>query len=85
VRIQSKEAVTPITVAGWTPIGVARDALQALVDTLQFLADASIWIVVFCLPLGLLALVPLYFIHRGIRGTRHVARLPPHQKRKNSP
>jgi hypothetical protein len=76
VRIQSKEAVTPITVAGWTPIGVARDALQALVDTLQFLADASIWLVVFCLPLGLLALVPLYFIYRGIRGYRARRKAP---------
>jgi peptidoglycan hydrolase CwlO-like protein len=75
VRIQSKEAVTPITVAGWTPVGDARDALQALVDTLQYLAKASIWIVVFCLPLGLLLLVPLYFIHKGFR--RYQARRQP--------
>jgi hypothetical protein len=70
VRIQSKEAVAPISVAGWEPVGVARDALQALVDALQFLAQASIWLVVFCLPLGLLLAVPGFFIYRGLRRYR---------------
>jgi hypothetical protein len=67
VRIQSKDAVAPITVAGWTPVGDARDAFQALVDTLQYLARASTWIVIFCLPLGLLLLVPIHFIYKGFR------------------
>jgi hypothetical protein len=75
VRIQSKEAVAPITVAGWTPVGDARNALQALVDALQYLAKASIWIVIFCVPLGLLLLVPLYFIYKGFR--RYQARRKP--------
>jgi len=70
VRVQSKEAIAPISVAGWTPVGVARDALQALVDALQFLVNASIWLVVFCLPLGLLILVPGFFIFRGFRRYR---------------
>jgi hypothetical protein len=82
VRIQSQEAVTPISVAGWNPTGVARDALQALVDILQFIVDASIWIVIVCLPVGLLILVPLFFILRGFRRyqTRRKATAPPAQE-----
>jgi hypothetical protein len=53
----------PISVAGWRPQGTLRDALQALVHTLQFLVEALIWVlvyvtpvvvVVFVLPLGVL-------------------------------
>jgi hypothetical protein len=58
VRIQSKEAVTPIYGCGLDPTGVARDALQALVDILQVIVDASIWIVIVLPAVGLLILVP---------------------------
>lgn len=70
VRVQSEEAIAPITVAGWTPGGVARDALQALIDALRILVNASIWLVVFCLPLGVLVLIPGFFIYRGLRSYR---------------
>lgn len=54
VRLQAEESVEPIQIGGWKPVGVARDALQALVDTLKFIANAGIWLVIFFLPIALL-------------------------------
>lgn len=54
VNLRSKASVKPLTIGGWQPVGVARDALQALVNTLKFLANALIWIVIFMLPIGLI-------------------------------
>jgi hypothetical protein len=70
VRLQSQEAVVSISVAGWNPTGVARNALQTLIDVLQFLVDASIWVVIVCIPISILFLVPLYFILRTFRRYR---------------
>ena len=49
----------PITVAGWEPQGVAKEALQALIDALQALANITIWLIVFVLPLLIIFLIPL--------------------------
>lgn len=65
VSIRSKEAVKPLTIGGWQPVGVARDALQALINTLKIIANIAIWAVIFCLPLTILLGVPGFFIVRG--------------------
>lgn len=65
VTIRSKEAVKPLTIGGWQPVGVARDALQALINTLKVIANVAIWAVIFCLPLTILLGVPGFFIVRG--------------------
>ncbi len=53
----------PISVAGWEPQGVARDALRALVRAVQGLVNLLIWLVLFVLPyLLLLALVAAPFV-----------------------
>ncbi len=49
----------PVSVAGWEPQGVAKQALQALVATLQVLANLLIWLIILGLPLLLIFLVPL--------------------------
>jgi len=67
VSIISKASVEPLTVAGWQPVGVARDALQALVDAFQFIVNALIWIVLFILPVLLLILLPIYLVFIAIR------------------
>ncbi len=54
ITLRAREMVEPITVAGWTPTGVARDALQALLDGLKFLASALIWIIIFVAPIAIL-------------------------------
>jgi len=41
----------PISVAGWEPQGVAREAVQALIVALQSLGTMVIWFVVLILPL----------------------------------
>ena len=50
VTIQAQESVAPLTIGGWQPVGVARNAIQALLNTLKFIANAMIWIVLFVLP-----------------------------------
>lgn len=67
IRIQAQEAFKPITVAGWEPTGVARDAAQALVDALKFLVNAGIWIIIFIIPVMLVILAPIFLIILLIR------------------
>ncbi|MFH1447027.1 MAG: DUF4349 domain-containing protein, partial [Chloroflexota bacterium] len=76
VEIVAEESLQPIEIAGWKPTGVMRDAVQALINTLQGLGTALIWFGIFCLPF----LIPLgfgiYFLVKGIRKAR--------KKRKNA-
>jgi hypothetical protein len=58
----------PISVAGWQPQGVAREALEALIEALQGLASVAIWLVVFVLPLALVFLIPLAIVGVVMRG-----------------
>jgi hypothetical protein len=70
VSITADEAVQPIQVGGWQPSGVAKEAIEMLIQTLQFLATAGIWIVLCILPVGLIIGVPLYFVGRFVIRTR---------------
>lgn len=65
VSLKAIESIQPLSIGGWKPVGVARDAVQALFNALKFLANAGIWLVIFCLPIGLLVGLPLFFIIRG--------------------
>lgn len=67
VQILAQEAVAPLSIGGWKPVGVARDALQALINALKFLANLLIWVVIFLLPIALLVGLPIYLIVRGVR------------------
>jgi len=62
VEILADEAVQPLTIGGWQPVGVAKEAIQALINTLTGIADMLIWIIVF-LPVFAL----FYFFYRLIR------------------
>lgn len=81
VELIAEEAVEPLTVAGWKPVGVARDALQALINAVQFLINAAIWIVIFVLPVLLLIygifFLPLRALWRLIRRRRKPQTVPP--------
>ena len=57
----------PIEVAGWRPQGVAKDAIETLVETLQGLADIIIWLAIYVLPMVLIIGLPIYFVVRLIR------------------
>lgn len=71
IQVQSKETIAPITVAGWTPSGVARDALQALINFGKGLVNFLIWFVILGIPILIVIGLPVYFLVRWIkrRGT----------------
>ncbi len=60
VELISQASIKPITIAGWQPEGVARDALQALVNTGKGLVNVLIWFVILVLPI----LVIFYLVIR---------------------
>ena len=64
IQLKSKESVQPLTIGRWQPVGVARDALQALINTLKFLANAAIWIIIFILPVLLIIAIPIWLVIR---------------------
>jgi hypothetical protein len=74
VKIQAQSAVQPLQVGGWKPVGVAKDALQTLIYTLQFFANVAIWSVIYLLPTALVIFLPLWFlwwiIRRGLRNRK---------------
>lgn len=59
-------AAQPLQIGRWTPEGTAREAVESLVGTLQFLADAAIWGVICVVPIGLIVGLPLYLAGRAI-------------------
>jgi hypothetical protein len=67
-------AAQPIEIGGWRPQGTAKMAVQALIKTLQFLADAGIWAVICVLPIALLFGIPAYFVIRAIVRRRRAAK-----------
>lgn len=48
----------PIAGAGWRPSETVAGALRALVQTLRFLVDAAIWIILYILPVAFVILLP---------------------------
>jgi len=66
VNILPEEAVQPLSVGGWQPVGEARDAIQALINGLQILAKAAIWLGLFLIPTLVVILLPLYLIVRAL-------------------
>lgn len=66
-----------IQVAGWRPQGIARNAIEALIETLQVVANVAIWLILYLLPLLLLIGLPLYFIVRWFIRRRRARRAAP--------
>lgn len=64
VRLIAEESIQPVEVAGWKPKGVARDAVQALVDFFQGFADFLIWLAIFILPVAAIVIVLLALLWR---------------------
>ena len=60
----------PIEVIGWRPAGIAREAIDALLGTLQGLASIAIWVAIYILPLALLLGGPAWFVYRFVRNRR---------------
>ena len=60
-------AALPVEVPGWRPSGVAKDALESLVDSLQDLADFGIWFVIAVLPVLIIIAIPFVLLFLLIR------------------
>lgn len=64
----------PVSVPGWRPQGVAKEAVENLIFTLQNIADFVIYFVISVLPLLILFGLPVYLVVRwGIRRRRRNA------------
>jgi hypothetical protein len=70
VDLKAQASVQPLSIGGWQPVGVARNAVQALLNTLRFLANAVIYLVILILPIVLIIYLPLRLIWVGIRRWR---------------
>jgi hypothetical protein len=60
LELLANEAVQPLSIAGWEPGGIAKTAVQSLINSLQFLAKAGIWIVLYMIPLLLILAAPVF-------------------------
>lgn len=70
VELIPNEVVQPLTIGGWEPVGVIKNALQSLISALQGLVNVLIWITLFLVPILIVIGIPLYLIIRGIRSWR---------------
>ena len=70
VELIPNEIIQPISIGGWEPVGVIKDAIQSLIIALQGLVNISIWLALFILPIVLIIGLPLFFIIRGVRNRR---------------
>jgi len=79
VTISAKASTQPITVAGWQPKGVARDAIQALMNFLKGLVNFLIWFVLMVMPVLLIIGLPIFFFVRWLvrRNKAKKGQLPP--------
>ncbi len=66
VQIVAKESIAPITVAGWTPKGVARDAVQALIDFGKGLVNFLIWFGILVIPILIIIGLPIFLLVRWL-------------------
>ena len=66
VELIPDELAQPLEIGGWRPEGTAKQAVETLIQTLQFFADAGIWIIICILPIGLLLGVPGFFIGQRV-------------------
>ena len=68
------EAVQPLTIGGWEPAGVVKNAVQALINALKFLVNAGIWILILVVPilliLTLFVFLPGRWLVRRLRARR---------------
>jgi hypothetical protein len=85
VQLIPNEVIQPISIGGWEPVGIIKDAIQALIVALQGLVKIAIWLVLYILPIVLLIGLPLFFIIRGIRNRRRRSKEKDAEEKSGSP
>jgi hypothetical protein len=71
VHVSAEETLQPLEIAGWRPAGVARDALQTLINFFQGFVNFLIWLIILIIPAGLLLLGLLWVVWRVFRFAWH--------------
>jgi hypothetical protein len=66
----------PLVVGKWQPQGTALKAIQALINTVKFLVEALIWILLLIVPVLAIILLPLFLIVRAVLRWRRRRRTP---------
>lgn len=82
VYFVAEASLQPIEIGGWKPEGVAREALQALIDAAQNLASFLIWFAIAWLPFIIPLALIVYFLVKAIgkaRGKRRARRDAAHR------
>ena len=75
IQIRSSESIQPITIGKWQPVGVARDALQALINVLKFLVNAFIWIIILLLPVLIILAIPIWIIVKLLKRRKRTKKI----------
>ena len=76
VQLIANAAMQPITIAGWQPGGVAKQALQSLIHALQSLTNFAIRAIILYVPVLLIIFVPIGLIIWGIVALTRKIRKP---------
>jgi len=74
INLKAKEAIKPITVAGWQPGLEVQKALQSLVKGLTLLVNLLIFMIIVLVPFVLIIGLPIYLIVRAVRKHRQTDR-----------
>jgi hypothetical protein len=67
VDLIAEKTLQPIEIGGWKPKGIVKDAVEALVKTLQTIGSGLIWFGIYCLPFLIPLGVVVYFVVKGRR------------------
>ena len=67
VRIIAEETIQPIEIGGWEPQGVARDAIQDLINFWQNFVEFLIRFTLYTLPVLVTIGIPFYLVFIGAR------------------
>jgi hypothetical protein len=76
VYLQPDFADRPLQIGNWRPAGTAKDAIEALISTLQFIGNVIIVLFLYFLPAALvigIILWPLYKLYRHFRPKKEKA------------
>jgi hypothetical protein len=66
----------PVVEPGWQPVGTIKAASRNLVNSLKWIADALIWVVLYILPLGLIFVALALLVRAVWRWLRKLRRTP---------
>jgi len=67
IQLIAEETIKPIEIAGWKPQGIARDAVQDLINFWQNFVNFLIRFIIYTLPVWITVGVPLYLVFIGVR------------------